>query len=178
MPGTLDGIDAALGAELAHRRRPARRSASPLRAGAGCGGGAGFGAVVQLSAPRQPLRARLVAAAPRRLPRSGRAARRPRRSRRPSPRSRQARRPAGAGTSIVTLSVSSSTSGSSTATVSPAFLNHLPMVASVTDSPRVGTRMSVIAVSCSRLIRTVSTPCIADLKRRCTRKMRRRRSQS
>src|SRR6185503_10900978 len=42
---------------------------------------------------------------------------------------------AGAGTSIVTLSVSSSTSGSSTATASPGFLNHLPMVASVTDSP-------------------------------------------
>src|SRR5208282_1257328 len=42
---------------------------------------------------------------------------------------------AGAGTSIVTLSVSSSTSGSSTATASPGCLNHLPMVASVTDSP-------------------------------------------
>src|SRR5215470_7579558 len=51
---------------------------------------------------------------------------------------------AGAGTSIVTLSVSSSTSGSSTATGSPGFLNHLPMVASVTDSPSVGTRMSVM----------------------------------
>ena len=51
---------------------------------------------------------------------------------------------AGAGTSIVTLSVSSSTSGSSTATASPGFLNHLPMVASVTDLPSVGTRMSVM----------------------------------
>src|SRR5262245_53122972 len=51
---------------------------------------------------------------------------------------------AGAGTSIVTLSVSSSTSGSSTATASPAFLNQRPMVASVTDSPRVGTRISVM----------------------------------
>ena len=51
---------------------------------------------------------------------------------------------AGAGTSIVTLSVSSSTSGSSTATASPGFLNHLPMVASVTDSPSVGTRISVM----------------------------------
>ena len=51
---------------------------------------------------------------------------------------------AGAGTSIVTLSVSSSTSGSSTATGSPAFLNQRPMVASVTDSPSVGTRMSAI----------------------------------
>ena len=51
---------------------------------------------------------------------------------------------AGAGTSIVTLSVSSSTSGSSTATASPGFLNQRPMVASVTDSPRVGTRISVM----------------------------------
>jgi len=50
----------------------------------------------------------------------------------------------GAGTSMVTLSVSSSTNGSSTATASPAFLNQRPMVASVTDSPSVGTRISVI----------------------------------
>src|SRR6516225_5516921 len=50
----------------------------------------------------------------------------------------------GAGTSIVTLSVSSSTRGSSTATGSPAFLNQRPMVASVTDSPSVGTRISVM----------------------------------
>ncbi len=50
----------------------------------------------------------------------------------------------GAGTSIVTLSVSSSTNGSSTATASPAFLNQRPMVASVTDSPNVGTRISVM----------------------------------
>src|SRR5208337_1273983 len=54
-----------------------------------------------------------------------------------------------AGTSIVTLSVSSSTSGSSTATKSPAFLNHLPIVASVTDSPRTGTRISAMASSSS-----------------------------
>src|SRR5256714_11848363 len=53
----------------------------------------------------------------------------------------------GAGTSMVTLSVSSSTSGSSTATASPAFLNQRPIVASVTDSPSVGTRISVIAAS-------------------------------
>src|SRR5512139_83991 len=51
---------------------------------------------------------------------------------------------AGAGTSSVTLSVSSSTSGSSAATASPGCLNHLPTVASVTDSPRVGTRMSAM----------------------------------
>src|SRR5246127_3137696 len=53
----------------------------------------------------------------------------------------------GAGTSIVTLSVSSSTKGSSTATASPAFLNQRPMVASVTDSPSVGTRISVMTLS-------------------------------
>src|SRR5437899_10483914 len=56
----------------------------------------------------------------------------------------------GAGTSMVTLSVSSSTSGSSTATGSPAFLNQRPMVASVTDSPRVGTRISVMVFSLRR----------------------------
>src|SRR5690348_3946776 len=50
----------------------------------------------------------------------------------------------GAGTSIVTLSVSSSTSGSSTATASPAFLNQRPMVVSVSDSPSVGTRISIM----------------------------------
>src|SRR3984957_4259943 len=50
----------------------------------------------------------------------------------------------GAGTSMVTLSVSSSTNGSSTATASPAFLNQRPIVASVTDSPSVGTRISVM----------------------------------
>jgi hypothetical protein len=48
----------------------------------------------------------------------------------------------GAGTSTVTLSVSSSTSGSSAATASPACLNHLATVASVTDSPSVGTLIS------------------------------------
>src|SRR4051812_6819879 len=56
----------------------------------------------------------------------------------------------GAGTSMVTLSVSSSTSGSSTATASPAFLNQRPMVASVTDSPSVGTRISVMVFPLSR----------------------------
>ena len=57
---------------------------------------------------------------------------------------------AGAGTSSVTLSVSSSTSGSSAATASPGCLNHLPTVASVTDSPSVGTRMSVMVYPLSR----------------------------
>src|ERR1043165_4623682 len=51
---------------------------------------------------------------------------------------------AGAGTSIVTLSVSSSTTGSSTETGARGLLNHFPIVASVTDSPKVGTRISVM----------------------------------
>ena len=49
----------------------------------------------------------------------------------------------GALTSSVTLSVSSSTKGSSAFTVSPGFLNHFATVASLTDSPSVGTLMSV-----------------------------------
>ncbi len=52
----------------------------------------------------------------------------------------------GAGTSTVTSSVSSSTSGSSIATASPGFLSHLATVASVTDSPRAGTRISMAIV--------------------------------
>ena len=50
----------------------------------------------------------------------------------------------GLGTSTVTLSVSSSHSISSTATASPGFLNQVATVASVTLSPRVGTRTSVV----------------------------------
>ena len=53
---------------------------------------------------------------------------------------------------MVTLSVSSSTKGSSTATASPAFLNQRPMVASVTDSPSVGTRISVMVFSSYRVM--------------------------
>ena len=53
---------------------------------------------------------------------------------------------AGAGTSTVTLSVSSSTMGSSAFTASPTFLNHFAIVASVTDSPRAGTRISLAIV--------------------------------
>ena len=45
----------------------------------------------------------------------------------------------GDGTSKFTLSVSSSTIGSSASTVSPAFFNHLATVASVILSPRAGT---------------------------------------
>ena len=49
----------------------------------------------------------------------------------------------GLGTSTVTLSVSNSQSISSNSTGSPTFLNHVAIVASVTDSPKVGTRTSV-----------------------------------
>ena len=45
----------------------------------------------------------------------------------------------GDGTSKFTLSVSSSTIGSSASTVSPAFFNHFATVASVILSPRTGT---------------------------------------
>src|SRR5579884_392768 len=50
---------------------------------------------------------------------------------------------AGAGSSSVALSVSSSASGSSRATVSPGRLSQRATVASVTDSPRFGTLISV-----------------------------------
>src|SRR5260221_1925143 len=64
---------------------------------------------------------------------------------------------AGEGTSRVTLSVSSSTSASSTATVSPIFFSHRATVASVIDSPRVGTLISVAMIgSCSALSRVSS----------------------
>ena len=47
----------------------------------------------------------------------------------------------GAGTSTLTLSVSSSTIASSAVTLSPTAFSHLATVASVTDSPSTGTRM-------------------------------------
>ena len=53
----------------------------------------------------------------------------------------------GALTSTVTLSVSSSTSGSSAATCSPACLSQRATVALLTLSPRVGTTISVIVLS-------------------------------
>src|SRR3546814_6220474 len=55
-------------------------------------------------------------------------------------------------TSKVTLSVSSSTIGSSTATASPGCFSHWATVASVTDSPRAGTTISV-AISTLTLLR-------------------------
>ena len=121
----------------ATRRRPWRsrpRPAWPVDAASGCGG----------LRDRCRLRCRRAAAPP--SPKSSRAARRRRPFRLPWRRFRASVPAAGAGTSTVTLSVSSSTSGSSAAMASPTFLNHLPMVASVTDSPRVGTRISVAIV--------------------------------
>ena len=47
----------------------------------------------------------------------------------------------GAGTSTFTLSVSNSTIGSSADTFSPCPLSHFETVASVTDSPKVGTNI-------------------------------------
>ena len=47
-------------------------------------------------------------------------------------------------TSTLTLSVSSSTIGSSSLTCSPAFFIHLATVASVTDSPSAGTNIGVL----------------------------------
>src|SRR6201985_2335221 len=67
---------------------------------------------------------------------------------------------AGAGTSTVTLSVSSSRIGSSRATVSPSFLNQRATVASVTDSPIAGTLISmVITSSWKALIRAAQSQC-------------------
>src|SRR6185312_5266619 len=57
---------------------------------------------------------------------------------------------AGAGTSTVTLSVSSSRIGSSRATLSPSFLNQRATVASVTDSPIAGTLISMLILSSSK----------------------------
>ena len=50
---------------------------------------------------------------------------------------------------MVTLSVSSTTSGSSAATASPIFLFHLPTTASVMDSPRGGTFSSTAILGSS-----------------------------
>ena len=47
----------------------------------------------------------------------------------------------GEGTSTLTLSVSNYTNGSSESTTSPTCLSHLETVASVTDSPKDGTKI-------------------------------------
>ena len=96
------------------RRRPSRRAA---RRGGGRGGlAAAFSSMVARSASGPTVS--------------------------PSLATISARTPAaGAGTSTVTLSVSSSQSISSTSTASPTFLNQVATVASVTLSPRAGTRI-------------------------------------
>ena len=73
---------------------------------------------------------------PRRRSRPGR--RRPRRSRPPRRRSAAAHRPRGTGISVSTLSVETSSNGSSTSTVSPSCLSQRVTVPSVTLSPRAG----------------------------------------
>src|SRR5687767_15464026 len=50
----------------------------------------------------------------------------------------------GEGTSTATLSVSRLATGSSALTASPGFFSHWPSVASVIDSPSVGTLTSVV----------------------------------
>jgi len=77
---------------------------------------------------------------------------------------------AGAFTSRVTLSVSSSTSGSSALTESPGFLNQRPIVASETDSPSVGTRISVAMIfsfalprSARAVLATAPNPIVSDV---------------
>src|SRR6185295_3068642 len=58
---------------------------------------------------------------------------------------------AGEGTSTLTLSVSSSTTGSSCLTVSPSFFSQRAMVASVTDSPMAGTLIAMLIGDLSSL---------------------------
>jgi hypothetical protein len=52
----------------------------------------------------------------------------------------------GDGTSVSTLSVDTSKSGSSAATASPTFLNHFVMVPSVTVSPSCGSFTSAMSL--------------------------------
>src|SRR3954466_688642 len=55
-----------------------------------------------------------------------------------------------AAASLFTFSVSSSTTGSPTATASPSPFSQRPTVASTTDSPKLGTRISVATLHLSR----------------------------
>ncbi|CAB4965090.1 unannotated protein [freshwater metagenome] len=56
----------------------------------------------------------------------------------------------GEGTSVSTLSVDTSNSGSSAATVSPTFLNQRVMVPSVTVSPSCGSVISAMVLLCAK----------------------------
>ena len=145
VPGTVAGVDAGFGGEPAHRRRErriAQRRPPAVPASERRGGRSGGRAAPSRLGWRRGGFAAAAAAPALICPSSA-----PTATVSPSLATMSPSTPAaGAGTSMVTLSVSSSTSGSSTATASPAFLNHLPMVASVTDSPSVGTRISVMEV--------------------------------
>src|SRR5579862_1455069 len=137
-PGTVEG---SVPVSAAIRRTDGASGAS---AAAGFGGGAAAAAGAGLGAASAGFGAGFAAAAPA-APSLIWPSKAPTATVSPSLASISPSTPAaGAGTSMVTLSVSSSTSGSSTATASPGFLNHLPMVASVTDSPSVGTRISAM----------------------------------
>ena len=62
----------------------------------------------------------------------------------------------GDGTSRLTLSVSSSTIGSSASTVSPVFFNHFATVASVILSPRTGTKIFSLISNYSNTLLIIS----------------------
>ncbi len=138
--GALNGgrVDAVRGGDLGRggrwrHRRTRGRSGGFRRCGRGCGRGAGRGGRLTITLRRGRRRNR----------RSGREEQ-PTPTVSPSLAAISASTPdEGALTSRVTLSVSSSTSGSSALTASPV-LNQRPIVASLTDSPRVGTRISIV----------------------------------
>ena len=127
--GALDAVRLTAFCSAAFLR--GRRGAGLLGAAVGhCGGGSGVGRL-------QPTVTARLAAAP--LRRSRRALRRPSRRRRPDGSIRLSTPACGAGTSRLTLSVSSSTSGSPRATASPTFFIQRATRASTIDSPTSGT---------------------------------------
>ncbi len=114
----------------------------------------------------------------RRRTRSRRAPARPAPSR-PGPRgSPRARPAAGDGTSASTLSVDTSTIGSSTATVSPTCLSHSRTVPSVTDSPMAGmviwTLVPCVAIRHGHSTRAAGTPRAVRPPRTTSERVRRR----
>ncbi len=145
--GDVFEVDAVLGDDALYRgaalvwRRRAGCGAGFAAAGAAAGFAAGAAAGLALAAaplPRWPRIAPIPTVAP-------------------SAATMSVSVPAsGAETSTETLSVSSSTSVSSFFTASPAFFSHLATVASDTDSPSVGTTMSVISNHPSASPRSVS----------------------
>ena len=69
---------------------------------------------------------------------------------------------AGAGSSMSTLSVESSTTVSPCLTVSPTFTDHSRIVPSVTDSPPVGVTMSIVWPALDSAAATPSASVVAD----------------